>query len=358
MADYHAHDIFMASIREAARTMQQRVQRQVAAPPPPPPLPPPGWQAAQPAAPPPPPPPPGPGWRAGQLGTLAPAPIPPAPPLPPACRAVERVPPPEPEPVHYAEDHTIQRDEAAIDMFTCCICSDLLCEPITLPCGHSHCNPCTTTWLKRKESCPQCRAPVPRLGGAAHGVNIVLRNALDVIFPEGKEERKLRGVPASVASPAPAPRRWPVVQPANVVATANRPRHRGGPPPPPAPPPAPPAPVWARAWGVPPPPPLPPPGAAAPLELVLGADTPRAPQRGAGGARAPVVERSPRDAGYGGRGDLLESIRNGAALRAVRAVVDAPRLERSPRDAGNGVSGDLLASIRNGAALRAVANAV
>ena len=45
----------------------------------------------------------------------------------------------------------------------CAICLD---EPTTglilvrLPCRHEFCEPCITEWLKRKNACPQCRAPI------------------------------------------------------------------------------------------------------------------------------------------------------------------------------------------------------
>ena len=45
----------------------------------------------------------------------------------------------------------------------CAICLD---EPTTeltlvrLPCRHEFCEPCIIGWLKRKNACPQCRAPL------------------------------------------------------------------------------------------------------------------------------------------------------------------------------------------------------
>ena len=47
----------------------------------------------------------------------------------------------------------------------CAICLD---EPTTgltlvrLPCRHEFCEPCITEWLKRKNACPQCRAPIQK----------------------------------------------------------------------------------------------------------------------------------------------------------------------------------------------------
>jgi len=41
---------------------------------------------------------------------------------------------------------------------TCDVCTEPLCGPRVLPCGHSFCTECLTCWLLDHRSCPTCRA--------------------------------------------------------------------------------------------------------------------------------------------------------------------------------------------------------
>ena len=46
-----------------------------------------------------------------------------------------------------------------ISLVECPICLQLLCEPLTTPCGHTFCRPCLVgTLRKNKKKCPTCRA--------------------------------------------------------------------------------------------------------------------------------------------------------------------------------------------------------
>ncbi|XP_050330739.1 E3 ubiquitin-protein ligase RNFT1 isoform X2 [Bactrocera neohumeralis] len=42
----------------------------------------------------------------------------------------------------------------------CAICQDAYVSPVVLECGHIFCDSCVTTWFKREQTCPMCRAKV------------------------------------------------------------------------------------------------------------------------------------------------------------------------------------------------------
>ncbi|XP_008120630.2 bifunctional apoptosis regulator isoform X1 [Anolis carolinensis] len=72
--------------------------------------------------------------------------------------------------------------------FSCHCCYDVLVEPTTLNCGHSFCRHCLALWwaASKKNECPECREKwegFPR-------VNILLRDAIEKLFPDAIEQRK------------------------------------------------------------------------------------------------------------------------------------------------------------------------
>lgn len=66
--------------------------------------------------------------------------------------------------------HDMAASNCPPDDFSCPVCLEILCDPATLPCGHSYCLQCIHKhWDKAKGqySCPQCRQvfnPRPSLG--------------------------------------------------------------------------------------------------------------------------------------------------------------------------------------------------
>ena len=50
----------------------------------------------------------------------------------------------------------------------CHVCTELLCAPISLPCGHTFCKVCLDKWLPTNRTCPTCRAAVPAVALAVN----------------------------------------------------------------------------------------------------------------------------------------------------------------------------------------------
>ena len=69
----------------------------------------------------------------------------------------------------YSDDFEIP------DEFTCCICLDLMYQPVTTNCGHSFCKEC----LKRAPFCPTCRAAISAEAKAMMQVNITLQKIIE-----------------------------------------------------------------------------------------------------------------------------------------------------------------------------------
>ncbi|XP_028669702.1 bifunctional apoptosis regulator-like isoform X1 [Erpetoichthys calabaricus] len=72
--------------------------------------------------------------------------------------------------------------------FSCHCCYDILINPTTLNCGHSFCRHCLALWWdsSKKTECPECREKwegFPK-------VNILLRNAVEKLFPKVVSQRK------------------------------------------------------------------------------------------------------------------------------------------------------------------------
>uniref|UniRef100_A0A670Z4C5 Bifunctional apoptosis regulator n=1 Tax=Pseudonaja textilis TaxID=8673 RepID=A0A670Z4C5_PSETE len=76
----------------------------------------------------------------------------------------------------------------SVSEFSCHCCYDILINPTTLNCGHSFCRHCLALWWmsSKRNECPECREKwegFPK-------VNILLRNAVETLFPAAIEQRK------------------------------------------------------------------------------------------------------------------------------------------------------------------------
>ncbi|KAL0236384.1 hypothetical protein GEMRC1_002966 [Eukaryota sp. GEM-RC1] len=62
----------------------------------------------------------------------------------------------------------------------CEVCTEMMKDPCTLPCGHSFCRSCILTWLKKTPSCPNCRREIETpIDIEQFSVNIKLREAIE-----------------------------------------------------------------------------------------------------------------------------------------------------------------------------------
>ena len=81
--------------------------------------------------------------------------------------------------------------EAELDTFVnCLICSNLMCKPVTLNCGHSFCRSCTIKWCYQYKNynCPVCRKKLDSSVGTTNKkkyllprVNVTLNALIDLI---------------------------------------------------------------------------------------------------------------------------------------------------------------------------------
>eukprot|EP00640_Fibrocapsa_japonica_P002174 CAMPEP_0113940442 /NCGR_PEP_ID=MMETSP1339-20121228/6567_1 /TAXON_ID=94617 /ORGANISM="Fibrocapsa japonica" /LENGTH=342 /DNA_ID=CAMNT_0000944273 /DNA_START=45 /DNA_END=1073 /DNA_ORIENTATION=+ /assembly_acc=CAM_ASM_000762 len=71
-----------------------------------------------------------------------------------------------------------------ISILECGVCLSLLCEPISLSCGHSFCRHCLVRTLKKsRKKCPSCRA-VCHTSPEDQAENVVVTSVAQHLFPE------------------------------------------------------------------------------------------------------------------------------------------------------------------------------
>lgn len=76
------------------------------------------------------------------------------------------------------------------DCFDCIICSKLLFEPVTTPCGHTFCRDCLGRGIDFADTCPMCRTVLHLEDPSSLPVTNVLRNAIQQCFGTEYENRR------------------------------------------------------------------------------------------------------------------------------------------------------------------------
>lgn len=72
----------------------------------------------------------------------------------------------------------------------CLICLELLCEPVTIYCGHSFCKFCLISYLKSSNKCPICRKVVLLSNRESLSKNVILSQLAEAKNPSLYDERK------------------------------------------------------------------------------------------------------------------------------------------------------------------------
>lgn len=74
-------------------------------------------------------------------------------------------------------------------VFNCLICSNTMCEPTTMHCGHSFCRSCSIKWCfqYRHYNCPVCRK---KLDKSLPSINLSLKAAIDLMTKQDENVRK------------------------------------------------------------------------------------------------------------------------------------------------------------------------
>ncbi|KAK4049506.1 Tripartite motif-containing protein 65 [Microbotryomycetes sp. JL221] len=71
---------------------------------------------------------------------------------------------------------------------TCTVCTGVLNNPTTLPCGHSGCLECFQGWLRLNQTCPTCREPC-HVGEGFLRTNVALDAMVQALKAVGVEDR-------------------------------------------------------------------------------------------------------------------------------------------------------------------------
>ena len=88
------------------------------------------------------------------------------------------------EPSTGAEDAAAGRSESAAaattvngevkELLECTVCTELLLDPVTTPCGHSFCRTCLRQSMDHSTKCPVCRTVLLLSHAAVLPVNVTL----------------------------------------------------------------------------------------------------------------------------------------------------------------------------------------
>lgn len=86
--------------------------------------------------------------------------------------------------------HTSLTDpQALVSCLQCSLCLSMICEPISIPCGHSFCRTCLVESLRRhKKQCPSCRA-ICHVSAETASENVMIKSLAMMLDSDGYQAR-------------------------------------------------------------------------------------------------------------------------------------------------------------------------
>ena len=91
------------------------------------------------------------------------------------------------------EDESVARVKVNLEDVSCPMCKEILCEPISLPCGHTFCRVCLYRCFHARtyeKVCPLCRAQCVRIVAQIAPSNVLIKMFTEQAFPAAYRKRR------------------------------------------------------------------------------------------------------------------------------------------------------------------------
>lgn len=96
----------------------------------------------------------------------------------------------EPKPVGGSGGGALGEARHVLTELECTVCTELLLEPVTTPCGHTFCRACLRRSMDHSTNCPTCRTVLLLSHAAPLPVNVTLAGVIAKLFPEALSARR------------------------------------------------------------------------------------------------------------------------------------------------------------------------
>ncbi|KAG7661880.1 PSH1 [[Candida] subhashii] len=74
----------------------------------------------------------------------------------------------------------------------CSICTEVLCKPVTIRCGHSFCYNCISKWFRTELICPYCRTIVTNAPILNYTLNEIVDNFFEFLSDHTVDDEERR----------------------------------------------------------------------------------------------------------------------------------------------------------------------